>query len=125
MQAARSMCGTVYRIFKHVHEKSSYPSKKVCFHANYSVKHLFLSLPSIRGQWTKHAYTYLHRKLYFLSTEPHLSLLSYCIFSQQILSIRTPCDTLDGIRSHRHFHMSHSLVCRLQVAAVQNIEELK
>lgn len=86
---------------------------------------LFFSLPDIRRQQTKHAYTYPRRKLHFLPIGPHLSLLSSRIFSQQILSIRTPCYTSVDIGFHRHFHRRHSLVCRLQVRTVQNIEELK
>lgn len=82
-------------------------------------------LPDTMRHWTKHTHTYPHRKFHSPSIGPHLSLLSCCTFSQQILSIHTPCGTPVGIRYHRHFHRPHSPVCRLWVPTIQNIEELK
>lgn len=68
--------------------------------------------------------TYPRMKLHFLSIAPHLSLLSCRTFSQQILSIDTPCNTSVGKRFHRHFHTPYFPVSHLQARTVQNIEEL-
>ena len=94
-------------------------ASKYVFHAR-SLKLNGFVLPATRHTMI----TYPRMKLHFLSIAPYLSLLSSRTFSQQILSSHTPCNTPVGKRFHRPFHTPYFLVCRLQVRAVQNIEEL-
>lgn len=94
-------------------------ASRYVFHAS-SLKLNGFALPA-----TRHTIiTYPRRKLRFLSIAPHLSFLSCRTFSQQILSIHTPCDTPVGKHFHRHFHTQYFPVCHLQARTVQNIEEL-